>query len=220
MADDITPVAPVTAAQPPAVGEPAAPSHRDWNQTSQNIRQLNDNLGKFGEVLQSALAKLVAPAPEAPKPAAPDTGVIITKKGAEADELASRMTKLERDYAIKSAIVEHGLAGDARAAFEELATDAPTEKIGSLAARVAKLKPSAAAALAASTVVAPPPGSSNPGPSAPGPAAIIPDKITDIPADVWRAMTPAEQRQKYESQLRKAGNKGNPFAAMRDAFRK
>jgi hypothetical protein len=227
MADENPPVTtPATGAPQttPATGtEPAAPSHRDWNAMAQNTRQTNETMQRLASSLEAVLGKMVSPGSgtqPAPAPAAAQATPTIT---APADAgVTERLVRLERDLAVKSAIADYGLSGDQRTAFEEMAAMVPSDRIAAIAEKVSRLKPAAAAAMAAvSSATAPvataptvKPGSTNTGAAAPASAPIVPDRIEDIPREVWKQMTPAEQRQKYEA-MKRANGQGNPFAAPR-----
>lgn len=231
MADETTPGTPPAGTAPtssqPAGNEPANPSHRDWNALAMNMRQVNEGVSSLAKILADLPGKLVAPAAtSAPKP----DKVEATAPNAPADAgLVDRMAKLERQLAIKSAIADLSLTGEARATFEEMAGLVQSDQIQAIAEKIAKLHKATPAASAAGDSAAqkPPettapsvkPGSSNTGAGAPGAAPIIPDRIEDIPKDVLRTMSLPELREKYEKQKAAAGM-GNPFAQARNGLQK
>lgn len=216
-----TEAAPATGATPTAAGsEPAAPSHRDWNGLAQNQRQLNETMQGLAKTLGDLLPKLVSPGAPQQKP---EPSVQSAATGTPDAGVIERISRLERDNAVKSAIVDHSLTGDARATFEEMAALVPSDQIKSIAEKIARLSPGAAptTAPAAAAPIAPTvkPGSSNAGPAAPSATPIIPDRLEDIPKDVLRNMSAKELRDRYDAQKRALGQ-GNPFAQARETFRK
>lgn len=228
MADDIAPGTPAATAAPtvPVAGNEAAnPSHRDWNAMSQNMRQANDAIQSLTKILSDLPAKLVAPAAPVKaerSEATPANGTVDTAAVVE------RVAKLERALAVKSAIVDHKLSGDALTTFEEMAGLVASDQLNAIAEKIAKLQrpadtnagaPATAPAATAPTTPSVKPGTSNAGPAAPGAAPIIPDRIEDISREVLRTMSVSELREKYEKQKRAAGQ-GNPFAAAREALKK
>ncbi len=185
-----------------------------------NARQTYDAVTTLTKTLEGLIPKLVSPG--APAPAAAPAGKPETLPAQPADAgyatLSAQVTALQRDIAVKSAIADHGFTGELRTTFEDLVSGSSADQVKSIAEKLSKLKPAAAAPpnAAAPTVR---PGTSNAGPAAPGAAPLIPDRLRDIPPEVLRGMSMQEIRDKYEAQKRAQGQ-GNPWAAAREQLTK
>lgn len=185
-----------------------------------NARQTYDAVTTLTKTLEGLLPKLVAPAAPAPA-AAPVAKSDPPAQPADAGyaTLSAQVTALQRDIAVKSAIADHGFTGELRTTFEDLVGGASADQVKSIAEKLSKLKPAAAAPASAAAAPTVKPGTSNAGPAAPGAAPIIPDRLRDIPPEVLRGMSMQEIRDKYEAQKRAQGQ-GNPWAAAREQLSK
>mgnify|MGYP001570694529 FL=1 len=101
------PASPPAAAPPAAGGEPANPSHKDWNALAANLRAMADGVKAQTEMLGKLTSSPAAP----PKPEPAPTG------NAAADAALAKVSNMEAHLALREALADAEVKGAQREAL-------------------------------------------------------------------------------------------------------
>lgn len=195
--------APTTTNTTPTGDEPAAPSHRDWNALTQNVRD-------FKKLAQQILdsQKPVEPKAEKPKVEATDDKYAA---------LQAQFNEMKRTAELKESYADLGIKpGPTRELLELAVKAANPENVREFvekyaATLVAQPAPTAQAAPIKPKVT------TDTGAPAVDPKNTIPDDLRYMPIEVWKGMSPEERRKRYEK-FSGQGVNANPWRARKESL--
>lgn len=194
--------APTTTDKTPTGDEPAAPSHRDWNAMTQNLREV-----------KKQLAEVLAQKPPEPKAEKPKAETTDEKYAA----LESQLKEMKRTAELKESYADLGIKpGPGRELIEMAVKAANPENVREF---VEKYAATLVAQPAATAPAAPqkPKVTTDTGAPAVDPKNTIPDDLRYMPVEVWKGMTPEERRKRWEK-FSGQGAHSNPWRARKNAL--